>query len=245
MTKSQSLEQFNLNISNYGYSATGLDKLGASAYTLVTIVVDTSSSVEDFKGDLEKSIKSTIEACSRSPRSDNLMIRIVTFSNQMSELHGFKLLSECKVKDYDNCLSCGGMTALFAATENAIEATADYGKTLTESDFDVNAIIVVITDGANNMSGTIADVEKALKKAMKDENLESLLSILVGVGTKTYPDLQKYLDNFKKDAGLTQYVSVEDADAKSLAKLAQFISKSISAQSQALGSGAVSQQLNF
>jgi len=246
--ENQDLEQFNLKQSHYGYSGVNLDILqqGASQYTLVTIVVDTSSSVGPFKADLEKAIKSTVEACSKSPRSDNLLIRIVTFASHMSELHGFKLLPMIKTADYDNCLNCGGMTSLFAATENAIEATSDYGKTLSaDGDMDVNAIVVIVTDGANNMTGTTDNVAQALKKALKNEHLESLLTILVGVGTQADPSLSDLLAQFKNEAGLTQYVDVEKADAKSLAKLADFISKSISATSQALGTGGPSQPLAF
>lgn len=239
------LDQFNLNVSHYGYSATSIDQLGASEYTLVTIVVDCSGSVSLFKSDLEKTIKEVVSACKLSPRSDNLMIRIITFSDDMSELHGFKLLSQCNPDDYTDCLSIGGCTALFSASENAIEACAAYGKTLTDNEFSVNGIVVIITDGMNNKSGTEKDVEKVLKKTVKSEVLESLLTILVGVGTQFDPAVSQYLDEFKNKAGLNQYVDIKDANSKTLAKLAKFISKSISAQSQSLGTGGPSQTLTF
>lgn len=242
---SNTLEQFGLNVSHYGYSATSINNLAATEYTLVTIVVDCSGSVSPFKAELEKAIQEVVEACKLSPRSDNLMIRIVTFSDSMDELHGFKLLTECKVDDYVDCLKIGGCTALFSASENAIEACAAYGKTLTDNEFGVNGIVVILTDGMNNKAGTEKDVEKVLKKTTKSEVLESLLTILVGVGTKSDPSISKYLNDFKDKAGLNQYVDIKDANSKTLAKLAQFISKSISAQSNSLGTGGPSKTLTF
>ncbi len=80
---------------------------------------------------------------------------------------------------------------------------------------------------------------------MRAESLESVLSLLIGVGVGGYPDVSDYLNNFKDVAGLNQYVEIKDANDKTLAKLAAFISKSVSSQSKVLGTGLVSQPLNF
>ena len=53
--------EFNkLPTNTYGYSATKMDKLEAAEYTLVTILVDRSSSVADFKLQLEKCIAEVV-----------------------------------------------------------------------------------------------------------------------------------------------------------------------------------------
>ena len=165
----------------------------------------------------------------------------------MREIHGFKQLIDCEPNDYDNIIKPSGTTALFLTAKNAIEATNDYGKQLANNDFDVNAIIFIITDGMDNASGSISssDVGSALKDIMKDESLESVMSVLIGVGVGTYTDVSTYLDDFKNEAGLNQYVEIKDANDKTLAKLADFISKSVSSQSNSLGSGSMSQPLNF
>ena len=75
--------------------------------------------------------------------------------------------------------------------------------------------------------------------------MESILTILVGVGVGSYSEVQKALDEFKNEAGITQYVEIADANSSTLAKLAKFVSQSISAQSQALGTGGPSQALQF
>lgn len=238
------LENFKLP-GSYGYSATKLSELGATEYTLVTLVVDDSGSIESFRGEMVKAIKEVVNACRYSPRADNLMIRLVTFSNSLTEVHGFKLLANCNAADYDNVLGVGGMTALFDATVNSVDATSAYGKTLVDSQFSTNGIVVVITDGADNQSSNgLSAVEASLKKAIANETLESLVSILIGVNV-TDPGISAALTDLNTKGGFTQYVELKDANAKTLAKLAQFVSKSISSQSTALGTGGPSKSLTF
>ena len=245
--ESEQLIQHSLTGQHFGYSAADLDSLGATEYTLVTIAVDESSSVSAFKNEMEKCIQEVVKACKFSPRSDYLLIRLVAFNSSMREVHGFKQLVDCDLNDYIGAINPCGATALFETARNAISATNDYGKQLADSDFDANAIVVVITDGDDNSSGSIdaQSVGTALTQAMRDEALESIMSILVGVGVGSYSGISDYLDTFKDEAGINQYVEIKDADDKSFAKLAGFISQSVSSQSSALGTGGPSQTLAF
>jgi uncharacterized protein YegL len=232
------LEEHALPTGSFGYSAAKLEDLGATEYTLVDLVVDVSGSVADYKDDMEKALQQIIQACKMSPRADNLMVRLVTFSDTLEEIHGYKLLESCNLNDYKGVLAIRGMTALYDAAENAILAQTDYAKKLSASDFSVNSVGFFLTDGCDNQSKcSEKDVGKALKAAIKTEALESIVTVLIGVGTKASPEVSQFLDLFRKGAGLTQFVEVEKTDAKTLAKLAEFVSKSISAQSQSLGTG--------
>jgi len=230
--------------SGYKFSATKIKQLGAAEYTLASIVVDASSSVEPFGVQLEQALKTVFKACDKSPRKDNLMLRLTQFSSRLTELHGFKLLGSIVEKDYDNVLQLGGSTALFESVDEAIQATATYGKQLTAQDFLCNAIIVVVTDGENNC-GAIMDatqIKKSLQAARKSENLESILLILVGV-TNDDVSLNTYLQTVKDDGGFDQYVSIGKATPGRIAKLAEFISQSISSTSTALSNGTQSTPL--
>ncbi len=177
------MENKKLPTGSYGYSAVKLDSLGASEYTIVTLAVDVSGSVAGYKSQLESTIREVVNACKLSPRADNLMIRLVTFNNVLEEVHGYKLLEQCNLDDYKNFLRVGGSTALFDASENAIQASANYGKSLLANDFSVNGIVVVVTDGEDNVSAVnMNSVKSALEKIVKEECMESLVSILIGVG---------------------------------------------------------------
>ena len=241
---SKNLENLNAG-SGYKFSATKIKDLGAAEYTLATIVMDASSSVTGFAVQLEQALKTIFKACDKSPRKDNLMLRLTQFASALTELHGFKLLSSINEKDYDNILQLGGSTALFDAMDEAIQATGTYGKQLTSQDFLVNGIVVVVTDGENNCSN-ISDpsqVKKTLEAVRRSENLESLLLILVGV-TGDNINLNTYLQTVKDDCGADQYVSIGNATPGRIAKLAEFVSQSISSTSSALGTGGPSAPLN-
>lgn len=231
---------------HFGYTGTRLaDLTGATEYTLVTIVLDESGSTGGFAQDMEKCIQEIVKACRFSPRADNLMLRILAFETHYREVHGFKLLANCNPSDYDGCYHPGNTTALFDSTYDGIIALKDYAKKLTDNDYLCNACLFVLTDGMDNASKfTAKDIKDALAGCVKTETLESLVSVLIGVNI-TEPIVANFLDAFNKEAGFTQYVKLEDASEKTLAKLAAFVSKSISSQSNALGSGGPSASLTF
>jgi hypothetical protein len=243
---SKNLENLNAG-SGYKFSATKIKDLGAAEYTLATICMDASSSVQGFAVALEQALKTIRNACDKSPRRDNLMLRLTQFASTLTELHGFKLLNTTAEKDYDNVLQLGGSTALFDAMDEALQATGTYGKQLTGQDFLVNGIVVVVTDGENNCSN-ISDptqVKKTLQAVRRAESLESLLLILVGV-TNDNVSLNTYLQTVKDDTGCDQYISIGNATPGKIAKLAEFVSQSISSTSSALGTGKASAPLtNF
>ncbi len=240
-----SLDQVTLPNSHYGYSATRLEELGATEYTVVTIACDVSGSTAAFSFDMEAAITRIVQACKFSPRADNLLLRLVAFDDSLTELHGFKLLENCNLADYGGVLRAGGATALYDAAENAVASTVNYGQKLLAGDFSANAILFVISDGMDNASKLPAHkVKAALTKAVTDEALESVVSILIGVNVQD-PEASRYLRQFHVEAGFTQYVELDKADAKTLARLAQFVTQSIIAQSQLLGAGGPSQSLIF
>lgn len=229
--------------SNYKFSAVGLDQLaGASEYTLATVVVDVSGSVSGWRKQLEDCLKTILKSCQSSPRKHNLLFRLVMFSDGVQEIHGFRLLNDIKEAEYTGAVKIGGCTALFDAVQSCVEATADYGKLLVDQNYSANGVVYVLTDGGNNQGkATAKSCKKAIDKAKQEEKLESLAVILVGAG---YSDKSTtaYLDAFRKDADITQFVDLTELfqktnPEKALAKLAGYISKSISSTSQALASG--------
>lgn len=230
---------------NFQFSAIEVDRLGASEYTLVTLVIDMSGSVHRFENELTQAISSVLETCKMSPHSENLMFRLVSFNENVREEHGFIPLSNLDEDSYKNVVAPRGMTALYDGTLNAISSTAQYGNTLYQEDFDTNGIIFIMTDGMDNQSSNnVSDVAKALKNFDREESVESLKTLLIGVNTDD-DYVRQYLEDFKNDAGIDQYIDIKHATSQSLAKMADFISKSISAQSQALGTGEASQALVF
>lgn len=229
-------------VQGFAFSAVRPDTLGSTEYTLVTLVLDKTGSVLDFADELFKVKKTVLEACRKSPRADFLLLRVVEFNSQPDEVHGFMPLAAIDSAKYA-VPACAGMTALRDATFSAVGATNAYAKTLADQDYLTNALIVIATDGDDNRSRmNVAEVKRELQKAVTGEVLESLRTILVAVNAGQYA---AKLQAFQTEVGIDQYVDVADATPQKLAKLADFVSRSISAQSQSLGTGGPSQALVF
>lgn len=230
----------------FKFSGIRTEHLGATEYTLVTIAVDETGSVSGFGKELRDSLVAAVEACQKSPRSDNLLLRVIKFSdrfpNGIEELHGFKPLPEIDPKKDYQMFNPGGMTPLCDACFNAIGAMNAYGQKLVDDDFGVNAIGFVITDGGENSSvATMNMVKQEAKKAITGEIVESMVIVLIGINAA---HCKNELEEFQREAGLNQYIDAGQATKGKLAKLADFVSQSVSSQSQALGTGGPSQNIS-
>jgi hypothetical protein len=231
--------------SNFTYQATRIELLGATEYTLVEIVVDVSGSVYRFDDDLHQAILSVIDSCRLSPRSNNLLVRVTVFSTGINggvkELHGFKLLSEITAADYPKLQPSGG-TPLCDAAYDAVGAMTLYGNNLADNDFLANGLLVIITDGRDNASkATPAMVRRQIEMIRSQESLESIVGVLIGINAQYY---RSELDSFASESGIDRYIDFGDATPASLAKMADFVSQSVSSQSQALGTGGPSQLIS-
>lgn len=234
----------------FQFSGTRIEHLGATEYTLVTIAVDFTGSVKDFADALVKSLKTSVESCKKSPRSNNLLLRVIYFSSSFSgsinEIHGFKPLSEINPDDYPVPTPHGG-TPLFDASYSAVGAINAYAKKLMDQDFLVNGIFIVITDGDENRStSTMKMVKEEMERGSRKEIIESLIGILVGINTngENYEGkkIKGLLDEFAKGVGF-RFIDAGDVTPGKLAKLADFVSQSVSSQSQSLGTGGPSQNI--
>lgn len=108
-------------------------------------------------------------------------------------------------------------------------------------DFLANGIVFVITDGDDNASSvTIQMIKEEMDRATKGEEIESLLGILIGVNAMQY---EPELDKFAQTSGL-KFIDAGEATKGKLAKLAEFVSQSVSSQSQALGNKKPSQNIS-
>lgn len=230
----------------FNFSGVKLEKLGAMDYTLVTIAVDVTGSVFGFENDLRESLITAIEACQKSSYSENLLVRVIKFSDQfpngVEELNGFKLLTEIDARNDYEQFRPGGMTPLYDACYSAIGAMNAYGQKLRNDDFGVNAIAFIITDGYENASvATARMVKEEMQKAVTGEIVESMVSVLIGVNAGEY---RQRLERFQQEAEITQYIDAGEATKGKLAKLAEFVSQSVSSQSQMLGTGGPSQNIS-
>jgi uncharacterized protein YegL len=228
----------------FQFSGVRIENLGATEYTLVTIAIDVTGSTHGFSDDLRKSLIIAVESCKKSPRSNNLLLRVILFSSALvdniEEIHGFKPLSEIDPNDYPK-LNPGGLTPLFDAAYSALGATNAYSQKLMDQDFLVNGIVFVITDGDDNASkSTITMIKQEMDRGIQSEEIESCIGILIGINTQAYKD---ELEKFEKGTGM-RFIDAGEATKGKLAKLAEFVSQSVSSQSQSLGTGGPSRNIS-
>jgi len=242
---SEGLTNFEVPGANFGFTGANIGDLTSMEQTLYGLVVDESGSTHSFRPDMSKATMAVVESLRDSPRADNLMYRMSHFSNGVREIHGFKELQNCNPGDYQNCFEQAGQTDLFDATMEMSEAVRIYGEKLTDQSYTANGIVVVITDGCDTGSthGT-NDIKQSFEQMVLGEVLESLVTILIGVNIDN-DYVKGRLEDFEREAGFSQFICLKDAEAKTLAKVANFISRSVSSQSQSLGSGGPSQSLTF
>ena len=234
---------------NFKFSGQRPETLGASEYTLVTVGCDISSSVIPFAKDLSKMVAAVVEACKKNDRAENLLFRLIVFNETIKEVHGFIDLNNVNVDDYKDILKPYGWTALFDATYDAIGSTLEYARTLIRQDYDCNGAVYIITDGCDNRSKTTERmIAEQVEMAVGKEEIESLNTVLIGLHNpklRWEAEVKEKLEDFKNLAKLTAFVNVGEATPQKLAKVAEWVSQSVSSQSQALGKGQASQLLNF
>ncbi len=244
------MDEFQIG-SGFQFSGATINELESSEYTLVTIALDETGSIRGYEEQIRDMLIASVEACFSSPYSGNLLVRVIRFGSQYSrnggggidEIHGFKTLNEIKTADYPQFRG-GGATPLLDAVFSGVGAMNTYAESLDDMDFSINGITFVITDGGENDSVATAQMVKGeLEKSVRGEIMESHLSILIGINTG-YGDVESTLKEFQAETGMNQFIWAGDATKGKLAKLAEFVSQSISSTSQALGTGGPSKDIS-
>ncbi len=237
--------------SGFQFSGATIDGLTAAQYTLVTIALDESGSIGGKESEIRDMLLAAVGACYSSPYANNLLLRVLRFSSQynrqgnkgVDEIHGFKTLAEIDTKSYPT-LSGGGGTPLCDAVYSGVGAMNAYAQSLVDMDFAVNGITFVVTDGGENGSfQTMKKVKEELAASVLGEVMESHVSILIGIDTG-YSAVKADLQKFQTEAGMDQFIWAGAVTKSSLAKLAAFVSQSISSTSMALGTGGPSQNIS-
>jgi hypothetical protein len=217
----------------------GDDTLGATEYTLASLIWDKSGSVSPYAADLDKCLKDCVEGCRKSPRADNLMLRTLLFNQNLDEMFGFKELKDIDPSTFKK-FRPSGSTALFDAAYNGIAATLEYSKKLIDKFFSCNGVVFVMTDGDDNASTmTKKGIKDLIATSKQQEIIDSLVTVLIRIEDPNAPpnvqrDIKKYLDDFQKQCDFDAFVDMGKVTPQRLAKLAQFVSQSVSSASQNL-----------
>lgn len=165
-----------------GAAGKDLEDLTAADVTLVTVLIDASSSIAD-RG-LEKAVRegqnALLDAFAGAKERDAVLLACWTFSGTMDVLHSYVPVEDATRLDAKNYRACGS-TALYDTWCNALAANVAYAQRLRDGGTPTRSVVVVVTDGEDvGSSRTAADCARLSRDLLASE-LFTLA--LVGVGT--------------------------------------------------------------
>lgn len=209
------------------FSVMSPEELNESRYTLVCLSLDASASSHCRRQAMEHLVKGTVTLCKQHADARNVLLRVATFGTYPNEIQGFTSLPQCNPANYQNAVSCMGMTALYDAALDAVQATAAFGRYLHDRQCVSKGVVILVTDGCDNHSTFWPQqVRDALPVAVERGYLESITSILVGVLEKdsgAYQEMSDSLRRFASQSGFTHYVEWDVLNFAELISVSHFI----------------------
>lgn len=240
--------------SGFGFSMIGIKNLTETSYTLALILLDTTGSVSGEESEIKRMLEQIVADGKRAGWGKRVLLAAQEFNTVMGvrEIFGFDTPAALDLSNIR--INTTGATNLLDASATAFNALEEAAKTLSHADFITNLLLVVVTDGEDNASSLTAQaLGDLVKNGRKNENYDSVKTILIGLRTgqraqdsrysgKTVDDVLKEL---AQTAGFDQYESAQQVKDGTYGKIGGFISQSVSSASQSLGSGSPSQNVNF
>ncbi len=161
---------------------TPLDQLATNDVTLAMNILDMSGSMAAHANDLIRAYNDDyLAAMAGSPAADDILVSTLVFEDRVKTLHGYIPLADTPRltrKEYDP----GGSTALYDAVAAGLTNLVLYAQQLRASGVMVRGVVIVYTDGEDNVSKQRAqDIQRAATDLLRQE---VYTLALVGFGLK-------------------------------------------------------------
>jgi hypothetical protein len=165
-----------------GAAGKALEDITASDVTLITVLIDASSSIQD-RG-LAQAVRdgqnALIDAFSGAKERDSMLLACWTFAGSMDVLHSYVPTDEATRLDGKNYRPSGS-TRLYDTWCDALAANVAYAQRLRDGGTPARSVVVVVTDGEDVGSTRNAGHCAQLSKDLLASELFTLA--FVGVGT--------------------------------------------------------------
>ncbi len=136
-----------------GAAGRALEDLDAAEVTLVTLMVDVSSSI--FGNQLADAVCEAqnllLDNLQTSPQADELMLALWLFDDQQRVVHAYVPVEDATRLDGNNYLG-GGATSLYDTWIDGLMANVAYAQQLRDGGTPCRSLAVVITDGEDTTS---------------------------------------------------------------------------------------------
>lgn len=149
---------------------TPLDQLATNDVTLAMNILDMSGSMASHANDLIRAYNDDyLAAMAGSPAADDILVSTLVFEDKVKTLHGYIPLADTPRltrKEYDP----GGSTALYDAVAAGLTNMVLYAQQLRASGVMVRGVVIVYTDGEDNVSRQRAqDIQRAAADLLRQE----------------------------------------------------------------------------
>ena len=160
-----------------------IDDLNTDDVTLLVVILDQSGSMNSVRNDVIDAFNEMTRALADSKAADSILMSAWTFDNQPNLLFGYTPIDS--VKDLnDTMYKPQGATALYDATMDSFTGIVAYGQDLRNNGIRTRSIVVVISDGADNVSGYTAASVKTVAMDLLRQEFYTLA--FVGFGNETH-----------------------------------------------------------
>ncbi len=165
-----------------GAAGIDADELTASEVTLVTVLVDASTSISTrgLEDAMVRGYGDLVDAFSKAREKEGLLLALWTFNDEARVLHSYVPIDDAMRLDRGNYAALGG-TKLYDTFCDALHANVTYADRLRAAGTPTQSILVVLTDGEDCGSRRrAAECRKLAKAALSTEAWQLAF---VGVGT--------------------------------------------------------------
>jgi hypothetical protein len=167
-----------------GAAGVELEDITATEVTLVTLLVDASSSIHT--GGLEDAVRegenALGDAFGDAREKDSVLMALWTFNDDVRVVHAYVPIDDAVRLDASNYRGCGS-TRLYDTWCDALAANVAYAQRLRDGGTPARSVVVVVTDGEDCGSTRKARDCAALSRDLLRS--EQFVLAFVGVGTAT------------------------------------------------------------
>ncbi|MCA9565791.1 MAG: VWA domain-containing protein, partial [Myxococcales bacterium] len=215
-----------------GAAGRDLESIESSEVTLVTVLLDMSSSIGSYG--LSQAVRDgyslLVDSLCCSQERENIMLSLWLFNHEQNLVHSYVPVGEADPLNSRNYRPAGG-TALYDTWCDALAANVAYAQQLRDNGTPCRSVVVMISDGEDTSSHRPAtDCEAISKDLLRSEQF-----VLAFVGVGTAVDFRRVAASMgvPKDSILVQ----DNADQSGLREVFQVVSQSAIYVSQSATTG--------
>lgn len=209
-----------------GCVGTAIDDLDATEATLVSVVLDMSSSMDSYRNEVIAAYNAMLGALQASKAAASIMLSTWTFADSPNLLHGYLPVGQVAPLTSAE-YAPNGMTALYDTLLATMTGIVTYGQKLLDNGVPNRRIVFVLSDGGDNRSKSRATQVKTAAQGLITQEAYTLA--YAGFGS---PDLKQLAD----EVGFPDVITTAASESE-IRRIFHQVSQSIIRVSQGAAAG--------